>query len=65
MTNEGSIGTYRCAVCGEENEALVDPTAGSVQDYVEDCGICCRPNVLHVRIDGLTGAVSLETEFEG
>jgi hypothetical protein len=65
MINEERVGAYRCAVCGEENETLVDPSAGMVQTYVEDCAVCCRPNVLHVRIDESTGAVSLESEFEG
>ena len=65
MINEENSGTYRCAVCGEENETLVDPSAGSIQSYVEDCAVCCRPNVLHIRIDEATGNISLETEFEG
>jgi len=26
----------------------VDPGAGSKQNYVEDCQICCKPNVLHI-----------------
>jgi hypothetical protein len=65
MTNEECSGTYRCAVCSEENETFVDPSAGPVQTYVEDCAVCCRPNILHVRIDQSTGKISLETEFEG
>jgi hypothetical protein len=65
MSNEELSGTYRCAVCGEENETFVDPSAGMVQTYVEDCAVCCRPNVLRVRIDGSSGTLSLESEFEG
>jgi hypothetical protein len=26
----------------------VDPSAGSFQEYVEDCPVCCRPNVLRI-----------------
>lgn len=39
---------YHYAYCGEEVEIRVDPSAGSRQTYVEDCWVCCRPNVLHV-----------------
>jgi hypothetical protein len=43
--------TYICPACGEEIVVPVDITAGSEQDYVEDCPVCCRPNLLHVTID--------------
>lgn len=33
----------RCPYCGEINEIALDPGSGSVQDYVEDCQVCCRP----------------------
>ena len=29
----------------------VDLSAGESQEYVEDCPVCCRPNVIHVEID--------------
>ncbi|MDQ3428295.1 MAG: CPXCG motif-containing cysteine-rich protein [Gemmatimonadota bacterium] len=25
------------------NDVALDPAGGSVQDYVEDCQVCCRP----------------------
>lgn len=56
--------TYRCASCGEENEAFVDPSGGSHQTYTEDCSICCRPNVLHIIISG-DGQISISAECEG
>jgi hypothetical protein len=65
MTQGVMYGTYRCAVCGEENETFVDLSAGSAQSYVEDCAVCCRPNILHIMIDESTGGISLEAEFEG
>jgi len=65
MTHEEYSGTYCCAVCGEENETFVDLSAGSVQSYVEDCAVCCRPNALRIRIDESSGKISVETEFEG
>lgn len=43
--------SYRCAYCGEQNEIRVDPSAESNQEYVEDCSVCCRPNVLTVVFD--------------
>lgn len=32
-----------CPYCGESVEIGLDPGSGSVQDYVEDCQVCCRP----------------------
>lgn len=43
---------YTCPSCGEPIVIPIDPTAGDAQRYVEDCPICCNPNVIHVRIDG-------------
>ena len=59
------IATYYCSVCGEPNETFVDESAGTSQEYVEDCQVCCRPNVLHISIDNESGEVSIENEFEG
>jgi hypothetical protein len=39
---------FQCASCGEWNETTVDETAGSHQRYIEDCQVCCKPNVLLV-----------------
>lgn len=43
--------TFLCAYCGEENDLFVDPSAGESQEYVEDCQVCCRPNLLRIAID--------------
>ena len=43
--------TYICDACGEAIVVPVDVAAGAVQDYVEDCPVCCNPNVIHVEID--------------
>jgi hypothetical protein len=40
-----------CPYCGEEIELAVDPGGGSVQEYVEDCDVCCRPLQLSVSWD--------------
>ena len=38
-----------CPYCGEQVEITLDPGGGSVQEYVEDCEVCCRPWQVHVR----------------
>ena len=44
-------GRYVCDACGEEIVVPLDLSAGETQEYVEDCPVCCRPNVIHVEID--------------
>jgi len=43
--------SYICDSCGEEIVVPVDLAAGHEQVYVEDCPVCCRPQVIHVAID--------------
>ena len=43
--------TYICDSCGEEIVVPIDVSAGSSQEYVEDCPVCCRPNVIHIEVD--------------
>jgi hypothetical protein len=47
MKDEAS---YNCDACGEEIVVPIDFSAGSEQEYVEDCPVCCRPNVIRVEI---------------
>jgi Cysteine-rich CPXCG len=42
---------FQCAGCGEWDETTVDESSGGRQKYVEDCQVCCRPNVLRVGYD--------------
>jgi hypothetical protein len=42
---------FQCAGCGEWNSTAVDEFAGRRQTYVEDCQVCCKPNVLRVEYD--------------
>lgn len=44
-------GEYICDACGEAISIALDVSGGSLQQYVEDCPVCCRPNVIHVEID--------------
>ena len=41
-----------CPYCGESSEVLVDLAGGAVQEYVQDCEVCCRPWLVRVRVDG-------------
>lgn len=42
-------GRYTCNSCGEEIVVPLDRSAGAEQEYLEDCPVCCCPNVIHVR----------------
>ena len=55
---------YQCAGCGEWNETAVDESAGSKQSYIEDCQVCCKPNVLNVWWDGELGEFLITAELE-
>ena len=54
---------YVCDSCGEEIVIPLDLSAGNDQQYVEDCPVCCRPNVIHVNVDD-DGVVQLRSEGE-
>ncbi|NJK99915.1 MAG: CPXCG motif-containing cysteine-rich protein [Spirulinaceae cyanobacterium SM2_1_0] len=56
---------YTCAFCGETNLTFVDFSGGNQQSYVEDCQVCCQPNVLFIQIDEATLAVEITSEPEG
>lgn len=43
--------SYICDACGEEIVIPLDVTQGAIQEYVEDCPVCCRANVIHVQFD--------------
>jgi hypothetical protein len=58
------VSGYICAGCGEWNESTVDESAGSRQSYIEDCQVCCKPNVLHVEYDRGNGAFMIRAELE-
>ena len=45
-------GTYVCPTCGESIVVPLDRTGGDEQEYVEDCPVCCNPNVIHVEFFG-------------
>jgi Cysteine-rich CPXCG len=55
---------FQCASCGEWNETTVDESAGRRQRYVEDCQVCCKPNVLTVEHDVETQEFIITAELE-
>jgi len=55
---------YYCAYCGEPNLTFVDLSAGGQQSYVEDCQVCCHPNILYIRVDEDTLDIEIDTEYE-
>jgi len=55
---------FQCAGCGEWNETVVDESAGSRQNYVEDCQTCCKPSVLSVVWDSSAQEYAISAELE-
>ena len=55
--------SYVCDACGEEIVIPVDVAAGADQEYVEDCPVCCRPNVVHIHVE-VDGYVRIWAEGE-
>ena len=55
--------TYICGACGEEVVIPVDLSQGDEQEYVEDCPVCCRANVIRVEVDP-EGEISAWAELE-
>ena len=55
-------GAYICDGCGEEIVIPIEPTEGRSQQYVEDCPVCCRPNVIYVEWDEDEARVWAEPE---
>jgi hypothetical protein len=60
MNEESS---YICGTCGEEIVVPIDLSQGERQEYVEDCPVCCRANVIHLEIDQ-DGEASVWAELE-
>lgn len=54
---------YLCGSCGESIVIPLDFSAGPEQRYVEDCPVCCHPNVIRVQIRGADD-VTVEGELE-
>lgn len=55
---------FQCAACGEWNVTSVDESAGRRQYYVEDCQLCCKPNLLRVEYDAPSEEFVIRAELE-
>jgi hypothetical protein len=57
-------GAYVCPTCGERIVIPLDPSGGTEQSYVEDCPVCCNPNVIEIEFfpDGEAPRVSATAE---
>lgn len=53
---------YYCAFCGEPSTSFVDISGGMDPSYIEDCQVCCRPNVLYVRINEDTLDIEIDPD---
>jgi hypothetical protein len=50
-----------CPHCGASVSLTLDPAGGQVQEYVEDCEVCCRPWKVLVEYGG-NGAADVQLE---
>ena len=57
-------GSYVCPTCGEQIVIPLDRSGGDEQRYVEDCPVCCNPNVIQVEFFGEGEAPRVWAEAE-
>jgi hypothetical protein len=50
-----------CPHCGAPVSLTLDPAGGRVQEYVEDCEVCCRPWKVQLHYDA-QGAADVQLE---
>ncbi len=50
-----------CPYCGETIALALDPGGGTLQEYVEDCHVCCRALRVRVHYDA-TGRAAVLAE---
>lgn len=62
MNDIDQDGSYVCEHCGEDIVIPIDISAGANQEYVEDCPVCCSPNLIHVHVDDDQISVWAEAE---
>ena len=60
MDNQTS---YICGSCGEEIVIPVDISQGIDQQFVEDCPVCCHPNVISLTVD-IDGHITVSSDLE-
>lgn len=60
----GASSSYTCPACFERVDTFPDPGGGERQSYVEDCPLCCRPNVLDASWDDELGTFVVQATRE-
>jgi hypothetical protein len=50
-TAETTANVY-CPYCNETVEIAIDPGSGPMQEYVEDCEVCCQPWLVNLQYNG-------------
>ncbi len=55
--------SYICGSCGEEIVIPLDLSQGKRQEYVEDCPVCCHPQVIRIEIEP-GGHIHISSELE-
>lgn len=50
-----------CPHCGAPVSLTLDPAGGDVQEYIEDCEVCCRPWKVQLSYDA-RGAADVQLE---
>lgn len=64
LADDGSFETEvttTCPHCGAPVSLVLDPAGGRVQEYVEDCEVCCRPWKVQLNYDA-RGAADVQLE---
>ena len=56
--------SFLCAFCGEPNDLSFDLGGGTHQEYVEDCQVCCQPNLLVIDYMPELEELSVSTQRE-
>ena len=65
--NSTALERISCPYCGESFDVVIDPSE-PVQEYIEDCYVCCRPMILWVSVedgDEYSGGYSGENSRAG
>lgn len=55
---------YTCQWCGRDVAISVDPAGGRMQEWIEDCEMCCRPNILNITIERNGHEVTIDSRRE-
>lgn len=56
--------SFVCEYCSTTNAVYIDPSGGTKQEFVEDCRVCCRPNVIRALLNEYTGRYELSVYLE-